>query len=636
MSEFEDIPFGDGQPLLPLPTSAPPARTDSQATRLVDIAESFGVQLFHDPDRQGYARFPASGHHEISLLRKKQFKDWLRRHYYERHGGAPNAQALQDALGVLEGAALYEGETHAVHTRVAGFNGAIYHDLANEAWEAVEIDGNGWRIVADPPVRFRRPSGLAALPTPTRGGSLDALRPFLNMSTNEDFVLFVGCLVQMFRPRGPYLGYASYGEQGSAKSTRARILKHLIDPGRAPLRSAPRDERDLMVAAQNSWLVTLDNLSRLPDWLSDALCRLMTGGGLGTRQLYTDADEVIFDAQRPVVLNGIEEVAVRGDLLDRVISSRAPRITDAERRDEDDFWSAFDRHHPAIYGALLDAAACALRNLGQVQIERMPRMADAARWVTAAEPAFGWSTGSFIDAFFTSRAEAHQVILESSPLTPILIPLASEGFEGTCTALLDRLNARAEDERRRARAWPKNAQSLSGKLRRLAPALRANGIDIELDNRLPGGTRTRIVTLRAAPHASVPFVPDTPHSASEAKPDGTRGDQVGTRESSSGAAPVPASLSQPRQASEDEAHVRDAGDAGDAGDASPTARSWPSDEDAPASPGTDAHDQLTDEELEREFRRFFPDAVPPAPTREQKRKLVARCLEVEARQRAGQ
>ena len=60
-----------------------------------------------------------------------------------------------------------------------------------------------------------------------------------------------------------------------------------------------------MIAATNGWCLAFDNVSVIQAWLSDALCRLATGGGFATRGLYTDDEETIIDAQRPVVLNGV-------------------------------------------------------------------------------------------------------------------------------------------------------------------------------------------------------------------------------------------------------------------------------------------------------------------------------------------
>jgi hypothetical protein len=522
--------------------------SESQATALVRLAEEAGAGLFHDPDGEPYARLWAGDHYEVWPLRRKQFKTWLRRLFYDISGGAPNAQAMQDALGVLEGQAVFEGECHAIHTRLAEHGGAVYHDLGNEKWEAVEITAEGWRVVSEPPVRFRRSRGMLPLPIPTRGGSLEALRPFLNAESDDDYVLFVGWLVQCLRVRGPYLGYEATGEQGSSKTTRGRIARKLIDPNVAPVRSAPRDEGDLMIAATNSWIVTLDNLSYVPDWLSDGLCRLATGGGLSKRMLYTDADEVVLDAQRPLFITSIEEVATRGDLLDRLIVCQTPRLDDEQIRPEAEFWAEFNELCPSLYGALLDAVAGALSNLSNVSLGRHPRMADATRWATAAEEALGWEPGTFLRAYEDNRERGHDVALEASPLAGLLQALANPGFEGTPTDLLERLRLHADDEQRRARWFPKSAVALGGSLNRLAPALRANGIEVARERESggkSGGKRSRLITIRVAPPPTVPMVPPAPTAVPDGPWKGTtpRGQEPGAGDRSPGepspAAPPP-------------------------------------------------------------------------------------------------
>jgi hypothetical protein len=172
----------------------------------------------------------------------------IARLFFQAHGTTPGAQALTDALLALEGIAFYEGRLHDVHLRLAGHEGAIYLDLADEFWQAVEITSTGWRIVADPPVFFRRPRGMLALPYPISGGQLDDLREFVNVA-DDDWPLIVGWLVAALRPQGPYPVLPVHGEQGSAKSTTVRVLRELIDPNVAPLRSEPRNGRDLAVTA---------------------------------------------------------------------------------------------------------------------------------------------------------------------------------------------------------------------------------------------------------------------------------------------------------------------------------------------------------------------------------------------------
>ncbi len=229
---------------------------------------------------------------------------------------------------------------------------------------------------------------MLPLPTPEPGGSIDELRSFLN-EDDDTWRLIVAWLVAMLRPRGPYPALALFAEQGSGKSTTGRLLRELIDPNAAPLRAEPHDGRDLMIAANNSWCLAYENLSHVPPWLSDAFCRLSTGGGFATRELYTDQDEVIFDSQRPVLLTSIEEVATRSDLLDRCLVIWMGAIRDEERRSEDEMYAAFEQVRPRILGALLDAVATALRELPNVKLPGLPRMADFALWVTAAETALG-------------------------------------------------------------------------------------------------------------------------------------------------------------------------------------------------------------------------------------------------------
>jgi hypothetical protein len=199
------------------------------------------------------------------------------------------------------------------------------------------------------PVRFRRPAGMLPLPEPIRGGSIDALREFVNVG-HEDRPLLLGFLVAALNPVGPYPILDLFGEQGSAKSTSAKVIRALLDPSVGDLRAEPRDVRDLMIAATNSWVLTFDNLSYLPPWLADALCRLSTGGAMGARQLYTDTDEVLMEARRPVILTGIEELTVRSDLADRAFLMSLPRIDEGARRSEAEFWQEFEVVKPRIRG----------------------------------------------------------------------------------------------------------------------------------------------------------------------------------------------------------------------------------------------------------------------------------------------
>jgi hypothetical protein len=197
-------------------------------------------------------------------IRSKRFRGWLRRRYYEATGGALAEQAISSELDLLEARAQFDAPERSVHVRVAEHEGHIYLDLADEHWRAIEIGPDGWRVNRCPPVRFRRPAGMLPLPVPEKGGSIETLLPFLNLSSRNDFVLVVAWLLATLRPSGPYPLLAISGEQGSAKTVLSKMLKALVDPNVAPVRALPREERELMIAANNGYVLAFDNLSGLP------------------------------------------------------------------------------------------------------------------------------------------------------------------------------------------------------------------------------------------------------------------------------------------------------------------------------------------------------------------------------------
>jgi len=342
-------------------------------------------EVFHTASGLAYADFITDGHRETWPIRSKRFRTWLRRCYYEATGAAAGAAAIGSALDLLEARAQFDAPERAVNIRVAEQAGRLYLDLADEHWRTVEIAPDGWRVLEYPPVRFRRSTGMLPLPIPERGGSIEVLRLFFNLSNQNDFVLIVAWLLAALRARGPYPLLAISGEQGSAKTVLSKLLRSLIDPNVAAVRALPREERELMIAANNGHVLAFDNLSGLSPWLSDALCRLASGGGFAVRRLYTDDEEVLFKAARPTLLNGIEDVIGRSDLADRAIFLTLGPIGDEQRRSETELWRDFELARPGILGALLDAMAHGLRAVGSVQLARLARMADFALWARACE-----------------------------------------------------------------------------------------------------------------------------------------------------------------------------------------------------------------------------------------------------------
>jgi len=497
----------------------------NQATMLVDMALAAGVELFHDGNGDAFARLPADDHRGVWTIRARAFKRWLSRLYFEQAERAPSSQALQDALGVLEGKAVYDGERRDVHLRTAAHDGRFYIDLVDDAWRAVEIGKTGWRVVNDAPVMFRRTKAMLPLAEPTTGGSVEDLRQFVNVA-DGDWALLLGWLLQSLCPSGPFPVLELHGEQGSAKTTTSRALRALVDPNDAPLRTGPRNPQDLMIAANGNWVVALDNLSGVPAWLSDGLCQLATGGAFATRTLYENNEETIFRASRPIILNGICESATRGDLLDRCIVVSLPCIPEDRRQTEAAFWKAFEEKRAGIFGALCTAVSAAMQRLPDVHLERLPRMADFARLATAGERALGLADGEFLAAYSSNREAANATALDSSPVAKAVQTFVADrgNWAGTATDLLGELERVSDDKTLRLKSWPKTPQTLSNTLKRLAPNLRAEGIDADR-HREHGGRRVIVLTQQGTGRiSSSPSSPGENHGFSRGLPV-NRGDE---------------------------------------------------------------------------------------------------------------
>jgi hypothetical protein len=454
-------------------------------------------EVFHTPSGVAFADVITDGHRETWPIRSKRFRTWVRRCYYQATGTAPGGAVIASALDLLEARAQFDAPERGVSMRVAEHAGRIYLDLADEHWRAVAIGADGWRVLGCPPVRFRRSPGMLPLPIPERGGSVQILQPFLNLSNENDFVLIVAWLLAALRPGGPYPLLAVSGEQGSAKTVLSKMLRALVDPNVAPVRALPREERELMIAANNGHLLAFDNLSGLPPWLSDALCRIASGGSFAVRQLYTDDEEVFFQAARPTVIG-------RADLVDRAIFLSLGPIGEEQRRSEAELCREFERARPAILGALLDATAHGLWAVDSVSCHQLPRMADFALWATACETAL-WPAGTFTRAYAANRKDAIESIIDADSVVACVRELMSErgSWTGSAADLL-RISVERSSQTGDSTGRIKNPRALAGHLRRAQTFLRALGVDITFSRE--GRAGTRVIRIRRSAENNVSTV----------------------------------------------------------------------------------------------------------------------------------
>lgn len=456
------------------PQKAP--KTKTQATFLAELADKL-ASFYHAPDGRVFANILfKDGHRENVSMRTRAFRCWLSLIYYEKTQNVPGNRAVEDALNLLRSKA-EQGPAYSVYIRVGGADGVLYIDLGCPQWRAIKVTPDGWEMVSDPPVRFFRSKSTGKLPEPQRGGRLAELNNYLNVREG-DLPLVYAWLLGAYAPRGPYPLLALYGQQGSAKTTLARVLKALTDPDSSPVRAEPRDIRDLHIYAFHTWVLAMDNISSIHDWMSDSLCRLSTGGAYSTRMLYSDDEEMLFEAMRPAIINGVVETVTRPDLLERTIALELPGLPEDNRKTEQQFWSEFAQDAPYIFGSLLDVLAAILKNYDTVKLDKLPRMADFIQWVSAAEQPLELPSGYFAQAFRENQNSAVEDILSTDDLADVLSEFLDNkqgSWQGRAIDLLPLLNAHPYY------LGYKTPADLSKRIKRLAPALVVIGIQVRFE-----------------------------------------------------------------------------------------------------------------------------------------------------------
>ena len=468
----------------------PAPRRRPQRDVMMDATE--GCQFWAGADGECYVTFPKNGHGETWPIRSTMFRRWLRNRVFRETSATPGNQAVEDALLLCEAIASEGDMTRETWRRVGRAGDRIYIDLCDDDWRGVEIGPDGWNVLENHKLPFTRNNPMLPMPEPYLGGMIEALRWFVNVRDESDFVLVVAWLMMALRPDGPYPILVVNGEQGSGKSNLCRLLRSLVDPNKSPIRAAPMDERDVFVAADNSHCLVFDNISKVDPWLANALCRVATGGGFATRQLHSDRGETVFNVTRPVILNGIPSLTDRPDLAERTIKITLATIEEDRRQSEAEWWASWLRVYPVVLGALYDAASRGLGGIAKgITLPTLPRMADFARWVVACEPGLGWETGTFLRAYADNRQDVTDTTFEADPVAVAIRAMMSEpnnenGWTGTATDLLTALGTHVSQAMQKSRSWPFNAQGLGNRIDRVKPLLRSKGLTIE---RKHSGTR---------------------------------------------------------------------------------------------------------------------------------------------------
>ncbi len=415
-------------------------------------------------------------------MRSQSFENWLGFIYYKMLQEVAPHKLKSDAIMHLEGVTRIDGKTHEVGLRLIGNKEFVEIDLGNSYWQSVYITKDGWEI-GHQKNYFYRSKAMKSLAKPSKESiAVDWIETALNLKGHNYSKLIMGWLIGCFMPLGPKPLLVIQGEQGSGKSLLASILRKLVDPTKADKTSLPSSERDLYVQAQNNFMLSFDNQRTLYKKQSDWLCRMATGGGYSTRRLYTNTEEEVFSMVRPIILNGITQIAEQPDLIDRSIFINMPMIDPAIRKSESEILSYVDNIRPQIFGLICDSLVSIL-GAEEKQNENLPRMADFARFVSKAEEHLEWQEGEFVNALNENRLEALIELNEYDPLLNAITAYATKKkrygfvFQGTPTMLLKDLTSLTAAKPGKS-GLPDNPATLSKKLNGLKPVLREMGIQI--------------------------------------------------------------------------------------------------------------------------------------------------------------
>jgi hypothetical protein len=478
-----------------------------QADKLIDLAQR-DYRLGRTTADEPFA-IPHDGPNIVRLLRGSgSLRSELAREYFRTHDTAASSTALADAMLALEGHAL-EADPEPVHLRLARHEGRIVLDLGDTSGRCVIIGADGWEIADRSPVLFRRSELNAALPEPTRGGSLDDLRALLNVAPDA-WPLALGWLVASLIPDIQHPVLLLGGEHGTGKSTAALMLADLVDPSPATLQTPPKHHEQWALTAWASWIIAIDNVTAISGWLSDALCRAVSGDGFVRRRLYSDNNLSVISFSRAIILTSIDPGALRGDLGDRILLLDLETIDTRSRRSDTELKARYCQIRPGVLGALLDLVVKVLNALPKAEVNDLPRLADFGRVLAALDVVLE------TDALATYLAQSDRValdVIESDPFGAALAQFMLDHAEwrGSAQALLDAVTP----EGRLPKGWPMSARSAAGRLRRLTPALRSVGIELTV----PAPTdKTRTYILQRAQGVHDPTAP-TAQQPETAPPD---------------------------------------------------------------------------------------------------------------------
>lgn len=483
---------------------------ETQAEKLVRLIEGTpDIKLFHDHSSEFYAVIPIDEHREIWDVHTDIFKFWLQKLYRDNEHKIINKENLTQTIDILCAKALFENKKEiSLNTRIARdkTEHAIWYDLTNSDWQTVKITEHGWTIENNPPILFKRFEHQKPQLLPCENGDIRKILKYVNVQHYQ--TLFLTWIVCSVIPEIQHPMIILHGEKGAAKTTASKLLKDLIDPSKLDASMLPKKFDDFTVTLDQHWFLTFDNVSSISDDTSDALCQAITGSGIQKRKLFTDAQSHIVTFQRCILMNGINNMATRSDLLDRSILIELTRISESDRKEFTIMMKDFMEDLSSILGGIFNLLSTAMKLYPFVHLDSLPRMADFARWGFAVGEAMGGLGQKFLDEYVENQSIQNKEALDTDLVAVLLVSFMENRYEweGRVSelylslknfALQTGINTNCKD-------FPKQPNILSRKLNELRSNLQFAGITFESEQRSKG---TFICIKNTNESPLPPFVP---------------------------------------------------------------------------------------------------------------------------------
>lgn len=475
--------------------------------KLVDLVESRCIDIIIDQFHEVFVSVQISDHVETLPIDGNRFEKLIIKECYENNISQVNKDKIKNIVDIIKTKIEFASEVtkKTLSLRVARIGDNYVYDLANQKWEIIEITPEDWNVIPNSDPIFRRFKNNSSQVYPNKKYSESCIQRFfelLNIPGTKERLLLTAYIVSLFIPNIPKPILVIHGGKGAAKTTTFELIKKIVDPGIVDTLSFPKEANELIQVLSHSYVSYFDNISKIPDLLSDLLCRVVTGSGFSKRKLYTDDDDISYNFKRCIGINGINLASVKPDFLDRSIIIEVNSIHKKKRRKEQDIKNEFNQLLPDILGWIFDLLVKVLKyrkeNPEKIKLQEYPRMADFAEFGEIIARCSGHQDGEFMNAYFENIDIQNDEVIEASLVAKTILEFMEdkESWSGSVTLLLNLLTDCLGDENERLKksnSWITTPNVLSRRIKELEPTLNEKGIEIirTYDNK----KKSRVITI---------------------------------------------------------------------------------------------------------------------------------------------